>query len=58
MRLWIIASVTFQEAVRKKILWTALLAGAGFLSVFGIGLHIQVGDFKRRKCLRSCAIRS
>jgi len=34
---------------RKKILWTALIAGAGFLLVFGIGLHVQVGDF-RNKC--------
>ncbi|MBZ5643545.1 MAG: ABC transporter permease [Acidobacteriia bacterium] len=46
MGAWIMAGITFREAARKKILWTALLAGAGFLLVFGIGLHFQVGDLK------------
>jgi Cu-processing system permease protein len=45
MALWIIAGMTFREAARKKILWTALLAGLGFLAVFGIGLHYQMADF-------------
>jgi Cu-processing system permease protein len=40
------AGVTFREAARKKILWTALIAGGGFLLIFGIGLHVQVGDFR------------
>ena len=31
------AGITFREAASKKILWTALLAGIGFLLVFGIG---------------------
>jgi hypothetical protein len=42
---WIMAAITFREAARKKILWTALLAGVGFLIVFGIGLRIQIADF-------------
>lgn len=46
MGTWIMAGVTFREAARKKILWTALMAGSGFLLVFGIGLHIQIGDFQ------------
>ncbi len=46
MALWTIAGMTFREAARKKILWTALLAGLGFLAVFGIGLHYQMADFK------------
>src|SRR5260370_27801353 len=46
MGVWIMAGITFREAARKKILWTALLAGAAFLLVFGIGLHFQVGDFR------------
>ena len=37
MGLWIMAGITFREAARKKILWTALIAGAGFLLVFGMG---------------------
>jgi Cu-processing system permease protein len=40
------AGITFREAARKKILWTALLAGIGFLLVFGIGLKFQVGDLR------------
>jgi Cu-processing system permease protein len=46
MGVWIMAGITFREAARKKILWTALLAGTAFLLVFGIGLHFQVGDFR------------
>ena len=47
MGIWIMANVTFREAARKKILWTAFLAGIGFLLVFGIGLRFQVEDFRR-----------
>jgi Cu-processing system permease protein len=43
---WTMAGITFREAARKKILWTALLAGLAFLLVFGIGLRFQVGDLK------------
>jgi Cu-processing system permease protein len=42
--LWIIANVTFREAARRKILWTALIAAAAFLSLFGTGMHFQVKD--------------
>jgi len=45
MNTWIMAAITFREAARKKILWTALLAGIGFLVIFGIGLRIQIADF-------------
>jgi Cu-processing system permease protein len=47
MALWIMAAITFREAARKKILWTALIAGVGFLGVFGLGLHYQMDDFNR-----------
>jgi ABC-type transport system involved in multi-copper enzyme maturation permease subunit len=33
------ARVTFLEAVRRKILWIAFLAGAAFLGLFWAGLH-------------------
>src|SRR5580700_4681432 len=46
MSIWIMAKVTFLEAARKKILWTAFIAGIGFLLVFGIGLRFQVEDFR------------
>jgi len=47
MGAWIMAGITFREAARKKILWTAFIAGIGFLLVFGIGLHFQVADFRK-----------
>ncbi len=43
-QLSIIASVTFREAARRKILWAALLAAAAFLALFGTGMHFQVKD--------------
>src|SRR5260370_542108 len=46
MNIWIITRVTFLEASRRKILWTALLAGAAFLTLFGIGMHYQVKDLQ------------
>src|SRR5690349_3493155 len=44
--LLVIASITFREAARKKILWTALLVGLGLLIVFGAGLSYQMADFR------------
>ena len=41
MGAWIMAGVTFREAARKKLLWTALLAGTAFLALFSTGLHFQ-----------------
>lgn len=37
--LFVIARLTFQEAARRRILLAALLLGALFLLVFGLGLH-------------------
>ena len=54
----IIAGVTLREAARRKILWTALFAGALFLAIFAIALRLQVMEFQSRPCRRSCAIRS
>jgi ABC-2 type transport system permease protein len=45
MGVWIMAGVTFRESARRKILWTALLAGLAFLALFGLGLHYQIADF-------------
>lgn len=44
MNLWIIARVTFLEAARRKILWTALFAAIAFLALFATGMHFQVKD--------------
>jgi Cu-processing system permease protein len=42
----IMARVTFREAVRKKLVLMALLAGAAFLLLFAIGLHFQLDAFE------------
>lgn len=48
MSAWVIAGATFREAARKKTLWMALAAGAGFLALFGLALHFQTRDVARR----------
>jgi ABC-type transport system involved in multi-copper enzyme maturation permease subunit len=48
MGIWIMAQVTFLEAVRKKMLWMALAAGGAFLILFGTGLHFQAKSFAAR----------
>jgi Cu-processing system permease protein len=47
MGAWIMAGVTFREAARRKILWTALLAGSAFLALFATGMHFQIKDLTR-----------
>ncbi|TAM81559.1 MAG: ABC transporter permease [Acidobacteria bacterium] len=37
----VMAGVTFREAARKKVLWMAFIAGAGFLALFATGMHFQ-----------------
>lgn len=44
---WLLAKITFREASRKKILWIALIAGAGYLALFGVGTHSLVKSFGR-----------
>jgi Cu-processing system permease protein len=44
----IITRVTFLEAARRKILWTALAAAVGFLALFGTGVHYQMRDLLGR----------
>jgi Cu-processing system permease protein len=51
MGCWVMAGITFREAARKKILWTALGTGLGFLALFGIALHFQIQDFDARSTI-------
>ncbi|MGH9689609.1 MAG: ABC transporter permease [Candidatus Acidiferrales bacterium] len=48
MGCWTMAGITFREAARKKILWTALLAGLGCLVLFGVAMKYQMEDFQTR----------
>ncbi len=38
-RIWILARMTFREALRRKIVLTGLLLGIGFLVLFSVGFH-------------------
>jgi ABC-type transport system involved in multi-copper enzyme maturation permease subunit len=42
------ALITIREAARKRILWTALLAGGGFLALFALAVHVQEQDLAAR----------
>jgi ABC-2 type transport system permease protein len=42
------ALITIREAARKRILWTALLAGGGFLGLFALAVHVQQQDLVAR----------
>jgi ABC-2 type transport system permease protein len=44
----IMAGVTLREAARRKIVWTATLAGALLLVVFAVAMHLQVLEFQGR----------
>jgi ABC-type transport system involved in multi-copper enzyme maturation permease subunit len=46
--IWIMAGITMREAARRKIAWTALVAGALLLAVFAIALRLQVLQFQSR----------
>lgn len=46
--LWIMAGVTFREAARRRILWTALAAAAILLAIFAVALRLQVLEFQGR----------
>jgi ABC-type transport system involved in multi-copper enzyme maturation permease subunit len=43
-----VAKLTFYEALRKKIVWAALLLGLIFLIVFGAGFYFAKLDFETR----------
>lgn len=45
---WLITRMTLREAVRRKILWTALIAGALLLGVFAVAMRLQVQEFQGR----------
>jgi Cu-processing system permease protein len=46
--IWLMAGVTLREAVRRRILWTALIAGGLLLAVFAVAMHLQVVEFQGR----------
>jgi ABC-type transport system involved in multi-copper enzyme maturation permease subunit len=45
-RLFVIAHLTWHEALRRKVLLAALIGGAAFLILYSIGLHFIVRGFE------------
>ncbi|HEX9014057.1 MAG TPA: ABC transporter permease subunit [Anaerolineaceae bacterium] len=43
----VIARMTFREALRRKIVITALILGVCFLVIYSVGFHMIVGDIHR-----------
>ena len=43
----IIARLTFREAVRRRIVLTALILGACFLVIYSIGIHLIIGQISQ-----------
>jgi len=44
---FIIARLTFREAVRRRIVLTALILGASFLIIYSIGIHLVVSQIRQ-----------
>jgi Cu-processing system permease protein len=44
---FIIARLTFREAVRRRIVLTALILGASFLIIYSIGVHLVVNQISQ-----------
>ena len=42
------AGITFKEAARRKIMWTAMIAAVLMLAIFGVALRLQVLEFQSR----------
>lgn len=45
---WIVARLTFHEALRRRILLMALILGMLFLVVFGLGFYFIMADIERQ----------
>ncbi|MBC7263489.1 MAG: ABC transporter permease [Chloroflexi bacterium] len=48
----LIAELTFHEVRRRKIMWAALLLGAAFLLLYGLGFHFIYRELKRELASR------
>lgn len=46
MAVWILARLTFREALRRRVLLAALLLACGFLALFALGLNLQVAGWR------------
>lgn len=46
-RIWVIATMTGQEARRRRLIWAALGLGAVFVGLFGVGFYFAHRDFLR-----------
>ena len=42
--IWVLAQMTFHEAIRRRIVLTGLVLGVCFLLVFSLGFHMIIGQ--------------
>ena len=54
----ILAELTFREARRRKIVWTALGLGLAFIILYGIGFYFIYRDFQQYSRGKSLALDS
>ena len=45
--IWVLANLTFREAMRRRILLAGLLLGICFLIIFSIGFHYIIEEVTR-----------
>jgi len=46
-KIWILARMTFREAIRRRIVLTGLVLGVLFLVIFSVGFHLIFGEMSR-----------
>jgi len=44
--IWVLAGMTFREAIRRKVVLTGLILGVCFLLVFSVGFHMIISQFQ------------
>jgi Cu-processing system permease protein len=44
-QIWVIASLTFREAIRRRIVMASLILGGAFLVLFSVGFHYITAEF-------------
>ena len=49
--IFLMARVTFREAARRRVLWIAVIAALGFITLYAIGLHAMLSNMRQRQGL-------
>jgi hypothetical protein len=49
-KIWILARMTFREAIRRRIVLTGLVLGILFLVVYSVGFRMIFTEISRETC--------